>query len=430
MLHKNPLTLAGVYLPLMGILAVLLWFGPLIAPDTGGYVVPSQARPPLYPYFLHVFRLVFGAENYWPVFVGQLFIGLYACQHLTQTLEKVFSLNNLSKGVVFFCLFSPYFLPCRFGNYILSEALAYPLFLWSFSYFCESLRSSALKPFLYFLGGVVLLVLTRRQFIFLYPFVILFVLYHFWRRPLDANPWIVACCALLAIGIAEVLDVWYFYVKWGVFAHAPVTWKQAVIAPLYLSTLDDVKAFTDPALAKIFVHIRERMLAAGIGYQPDLLGKIPTDFLFYQNYYMHYNRILYELMSHVLSEHHLMDPFISEAVTQKLTLNLLAHNYGRFIIFYILNIVKNIGGYFYGLLIVVGIGGGLFFLFRHPRFLWGQLLFWIGLANIGNYMAVALVEPAMKRYTAYTDTLQLALFVILILKGLDMAVHSRFSWRK
>ena len=407
----------GVIIPLTIICALLVAMGPLEAPDTHGYIHFSHLRQPLSCYFFDFFQTIFGQHFYWPVFITQLLLGIVASWHMTRTFERVFVTEKLTTIFIFFILLSPYYLPTRFANYILSEGLAYPLFIAAISFFAQSLWTRNFKYYLRFLGFTLLLVLTRRQFIFLYPFIIAFVIYQCWRKPVDVNPFPIIAASLLAIGLAECLDLLYYYYHWGAWTHAPFTWRQASVALLYLSQPSDINLFTDPFMVKIFTETRQMMMDQRMGFDPATLGQWPRDFIYYQHYYLHYNDICHRILGTVLGNNGLISDIDREVTLKQITVILFKKYYADFLILYIFNIVKNLGSYFYILQIaLVGLWSMLAMLKPSvsPRI---QLTFWICLLNAGNYMAIALVEPAMKRYTLYTDSIQLAVLMVFIFAG-------------
>ncbi len=98
--------------------------GPMMAPDSDGYILYAQMRQFVYPFFLGGFRLFFHSENFMPVYIVQIILGVGACQMAATTFKRIFNLEPFAVFIVFLVFFSPYCLSCQFGNYILSKALA------------------------------------------------------------------------------------------------------------------------------------------------------------------------------------------------------------------------------------------------------------------------------------------------------------------
>ena len=409
----------SVGLILIILCSVLLYIGPLEAPDTMGYLNFSDIRQPLACYFFNFFKIIFGYQYYWAIFITQLILGIVACGYASHVFNHIFQIERIASIFTFFILLAPYFLPTRFANFILSEGLSYPLFIMALSMLAQSLAKQSFKYYLGFLGVIVLLVLTRRQFIFLYPFLVLFITYQLWRRPIDVQPLNIILCSILAVSAAEFLDMLYYHVNWGIWMHAPFTWRQACVAMFYLSQPEDVQLFTDPLVAQVFNTTRQTMLTENIGFDPTTIGKLPREFIYYQNFYLYYNVICHRILGPVLNNINVINNIDREGILKSITLILLKKHYLNFLILYIFNIVKNLGSYLFTLQLVV-IALWAAFAMKHRNIaLYIQITFWIGILNLGNYMTIALVEPVLDRYTMYTNVPQTAILIILIIKGLS-----------
>jgi hypothetical protein len=97
---------------------------------------------------------------------------------------------------------------------------------------------------------------------------------------------------------------------------------------------------------------------------------------------------------------------------------LIKHNWSSCLNLYIKNIVTNMGGYYYVSLLL----GFLFLLgcrlYQSPgqSTREQQVVFFLLLAHFANYSVISLVQIAMKRYTIYTDPLQIALIFMILQK--------------
>ncbi|MDI6786231.1 MAG: hypothetical protein QMD92_05920 [bacterium] len=99
--------------------------------------------------------------------------------------------------------------------------------------------------------------------------------------------------------------------------------------------------------------------------------------------------------------------------TTKIALTLMKKNYKETIKQFIHNIYRRIGGFYYFVLILFGVGISLY-LYSTTRDLVALLFLFATVLNILNYTLVSLFEPVLIRYSFYTDTVQLVAFMLLI----------------
>lgn len=397
------------------ILLALIAQGVKLVPDSGSYGLGSIIRGPLYPLFLKILSWPL-AGGLWLALVVQLILGMSSAVFFARTLKNVFSLSNSGSVLIFSLILFPYVVPMySFGNTIWSEALSYPLFIYAMGFFYCFLKTKEKKSFYLFLSCVVALVLVRRQFIIFYPFLLIFWTYGIFTKRFPFKNIQLLGLMVGSIVLAELISMLYVYGYSGVFAHSPFTWRQLSVAPLYLSQAEDVVLFKDPMLQDLFLEMHSMLVKKGAFYQRDLLNIDPQEMLLWGNFYRQYNHIVHQITPQVIMAKGIVDPFQFEFIYQKLSVPLAISHIKEYAMLLIMNISRTLG-FYYGFLIVgVGAFSGIYIL-RFSESKWAHLLFWSSLLNIGNYVAVALAEPVLRRYTMYTDILQLTSFVIILLQ--------------
>ena len=170
----------NVILILIGFgIAILLFYSsePLLYGDSKRYLNPSLRDPPLYPAVIAIMTKIFKNLNS-VVFIQTIFIGC-GIIYFTRTLTGYFDLNFIVKIIVAFFLFLPIL---EFYKNILTEPLGYSLSLFLVSFVIKLIYDFNSRNLFWCSVFVLALLLTRKQFIFLYLVILLlymgiFILY-------------------------------------------------------------------------------------------------------------------------------------------------------------------------------------------------------------------------------------------------------------
>ena len=127
--------------------------------DSQSYIKMHEMREPLYPTIIAVIRAIFGgngSDEYllFVVIFQALLIG-YVAYNVTKYFSDEFKLNNISTFIVFLIIISVSlmnrFLAKRgamYSNSIMSEGIAYPLFILFFRYCYEYINTYKVKSLL------------------------------------------------------------------------------------------------------------------------------------------------------------------------------------------------------------------------------------------------------------------------------------------
>lgn len=141
--------------------------------DSLSYIKMHEMREPLYPTFIAIIRALFSNGNDSYLFVVVLFQALlagYTVFNLTKYFSKEFKLNYFFKTALMFVFFGVSILNgfiakrgAMYSNSIMSEGIAYPMFLLCFRYTYEYLISFKNKPLITATILSLLLGSTRKQ---------------------------------------------------------------------------------------------------------------------------------------------------------------------------------------------------------------------------------------------------------------------------
>lgn len=394
-----------------GVFLYLLFIGPIQAPDSWGYLQTNILRSPGYPLFLKLIQFVSKSHKETLLVVIQLLLGVWAVLLTAKTLQKLFDLNKTFFILFISILLTPYL--GKAGNYILTEGLAYPLFLFSVNYLLVGLIYQNNRDLGFHLICLTALVLTRGQFLFMYGVTFLGLLFSFqYNRTLKKRILLI----LLLIGSwlsSNMLDKAYHAWYHDIFTATPFTGVHLCIQPLYVAHLEDVHLFSDLSERNFFLEVRQQMEEKRMSY-PFAAGHIDPPY----HFYAHFNEILYSIVYPALSHQGFNNAVEVESRLKKMAIKLMINRPIDYLKLYVRNTVGILGGYYNALTLLFGfIMSSFYYLrYRHPLSICLSLC---SLMAIGNGLLVACVQPALARYTFYTNAIGCCLLLVIFHKGLE-----------
>lgn len=416
--------------------------GPIPAPDTGTYLNYSPLRSAVYPLILKANSILFGRENFYILYILQILFGLISVVKITTTLRKLFEIDNLTLFLMTLTFLLPYG-PSKFGNYILTEGICYPFFLWAVSCLFEGILGKNpeqnLKELLKFLVWTVLLVLTRKQFLFLFPAYAIVIGYLWlysgsWVNSSDSyvntqkpapnkrksKITLLIICFLISIVATNLLERTLHYIEFKRFSMVPFTGIQLIIAPMFLAEASDEKLFDDPLEKKIFQLSYAKMQENKFNWQREDDSRFNSITLYH--FLENYNNICWQTLAPILYNAGL-DPYQSDALTLHMAFPLIFKHLGEYLLLMIMNVIFNSGGFYLtifcaSLTILALAQHFLPKTFGMPGYIEISKrlsLLWLisYLLSCGNYILITLVEPLLIRYTTYSETVQVAILLIL-----------------
>lgn len=395
---------------------MLLWLCAqpvILEPDSGGYIDKSFLRSPIYPLLIALSQTSFGAGAYLPVILFQSALVLVSALMLTEQLKHYIKMDTMVSFIVFLMLTVPYIF--RWGNVLLTQGIALGLFLLSLRCLFKGLIENRIKSVLYFFAWLTLLVLTRRQFMFMYVIGAVAIGYLFSLRKCSYGRTLTMCVALIASFVgADLSERMYHLIFNKQFSTVPFLGVQLVIAPLYLSSQEDVVLFNDEKEKQIFSEVYQTMNKRCINARCQSSdGSAPP----YQHYYLVYNTICWGVLSPIVSKYVGGDWILIDKTLTHMSLKLIAHDWKKWLRLYLSNIQNNIGGSYFGVLLVLVFFISIYYHFKN-RDPFSLLFSFVLLLTFGNYSLIALVEPAMFSYNFYTNSLLISFLFILIFNSL------------
>ncbi len=391
----------------------LLRRGIELAKDSSGYLEGAVFRAPLYPLILEALELVFGRHALTATLVGQITFGLVAVAALVLYLRRAIELPDWLAWLAAALLLVPYAGPLAVANRVLSEALAYPLFLLAVRSLLGAILEDRWGRFAAATGWAAALVLTRQQFLFLWPLLTLCALLWLLERSVRRRGLAALALVVTVASGVELADRGYRLVRHGRFARAPFAGLQLLAGALYVSPgalAERLPAAQRDLFVALHAEGRERRLLAEANPSPGGVASYAWHFR------QGYNEIVWRLIVPAMRERIGGDDwFAVEAELLPLARALIRAEPLAFLRLYVANLLSALGVWYAMLLGVITpltLARGL--AHRSAPDLAAGLL---ALSHLANCALVALVEPLKMRYSFYTDGLLLVLLVLLVARG-------------
>lgn len=232
---------------------------PIILQDSSRYMNGSLLDPPLYSFLISVMWSLFGNLN--TVIVLQtLLIGI-SIVYFTREIGTIFKLDNLIKIIVSLFLFLPIM---KFYNYLLTEPISYAFSIFFVSYVTKLIYNFNVNNLIWTSVFAVALLLTRNQFMFIYPIIVLIFFCIFFQNKSKNKSSILMALSFIGIFIFHnsiiflntYLNKHSFNTDYNI-VNKNANWTESLtyvslgpsyfmyIDAIYISNLDDLELFED-----------------------------------------------------------------------------------------------------------------------------------------------------------------------------------------
>jgi len=399
----------------LGVVLYALFCGVVLDVDSESYISNGIFRSPIYPLLISASTKLFGSAVYKPVIVCQIFLVMLGAIYLSNVLRKAYTLSERTQTVIVAILVLPYLM--KWGNFLLTQGVAYGLLLLVVAHFLQWGFRQSWMNWLWGLFFLAICVLTRRQFVFMYPvgvFLVLLIAY-VKKQALSKS----IACLLVLVGsffMTDALEKTYHYVVHGKYTTVPFLGIQLAVAPMYLATEVDANLFQDPLEKDVFIKAYQKMKQDCSNAECEFGRSLPP----YAHYYLNYNRICWEAIWPAARYRPHQDAYTVDKMLIGMSKTLIMAHWDKWGSLFLLNVINNMGGYYYTALLLFAFFG---FLVRYQKkqdaFSLGVVL--VLLVNAGNYALIALVELAFAPYQFYTNTLVLVVMGLVILKQMTLS---------
>ena len=401
---------------LAGLFMLLIGRGYILKGDAASFINNSHIVAPLYPFFLKIHAWIFGGCYLWAAAVSQLVLGFGAALWFADSLRNRLLLPSYLTAILSLILIVPYFTAMQFGNSILSESLAYPLLLITMRFFLAGLLDRQSSPLIAAFLWSIPLILTRRQFVVLYPLFALSLIYIHTLGPRFSRKAQLILTLMAVIGGTHLIERTCQYLRDGRFEPIPFSGFHLVTAPLFVSQPGNGALMADDTQRAIFDKTYARLKKRGLLYRSSLAGPDQLDLLPVECYYAGYNSICWQTLLPVLHEQGLQDWYRIDPVTRSMAWMLIRYNRGDYLKLLRLNVVRGAGGNFQLVFLILFLLLASGYHWRHRDGL-SLVAVVISLLNLGSLFLIALAEPVRTRYITPTESLQICVYVIAAVQG-------------
>ena len=388
----------------VGVLLMLLYSSsPNIYPDSHRFLSGSLHDPPLYSALIYIMQLVFGSLNS-VIILQTLFIG-FAIIYFSRTVAIHFNLDVIVKSIVALFLFIPIL---KFYNGLITEPISYAFSLLFVSFIIKLIYSLNIQNIVWSTVFVIALILTRNQFLFLYPVVLLLylgilILYS------SKKTFVWLLISLLSIFIIHNASInLNKYIKKDYFDNKSLSNNKGIffftyIDAMYISTYEDIKLFENKNLKNTL---------------SSLLNKLDNKkaLIKYNNNRGHYSLSLKEIR--ISSEVLLKDLALKQNTTvinlkKKISIKIITANFGKYI--------KHIFKKFYDstwLFVFVPFFMMLASLIGFIKYKskYSLVVIFLSVFGLTNHTVIYLFGRVQPRYLIYTD------FIILVFIFITFAI--------
>lgn len=246
-------------------LFMALFFGPVTASDSKGYIEMISAREPVYPLFLLVFRLIFGKGYLLAVVIAQSLLMGLSVYYLINSLDRYFSLT-IYKILLIFLSFVLVSFVCIFftvravpyTNIILTEGLVQSLWI----FFIAILFNGFIEEKMSYIYGSLFLTAimmdVRKQMAIGFIVVFFAILIGWIKKDNYLRRLFLTIIGIVAaVIVALMITRVYNFVLRGTFTQNTRDMNLVLTTTLYVSDDDDINLITDDAARELFVRVRK-----------------------------------------------------------------------------------------------------------------------------------------------------------------------------
>ena len=410
--RKFQLCLATIFF----IVAILVLISPLqLQPDSSGYTDMWFISTPGYPLFVNAVQAIFGDYFKHALKTLQLLLGLASIWFFIKELQKHITLQAFWYLLLTGILLIPYIYNHKIANNILTEAIAYPLYLLIVIHFLIFFFKERSKHLGYGLIFLFLLLITRKQFIYFIPIALVILLWIGYKTKTFKKhiPYLLVLVALPFL--VSLTDSAYHKVVHGHFTNTPWNGLHLLAPAMYVADKEDASVYTSEEEKAYFNAIYAEIERKGYNQESAISEKKTIISHYISNFAKIANGTIYpigmERYEKELSEY---DALIKiDEVTSAMVIPLIKDNFKKWSSLYIKNFSYGFENSKYVLLFVI------LFLFgiskintsNTNRF---KAIAFVTCITISNIAVVAIGMHTLKRFIFYNDwVLFFVLFILL-----------------
>lgn len=401
--------------------------GAIYYPDSYAFLEGYFNRSPLYVTFLKGITAIFGDAFELPLILIQYLFVIGATSTLMKTIREHFAPSLMVYTLVLLMLIAPCVHLHFVANKILSEALAYPLVLLVFSCLFNALAKLDLKYVKLTFPLLIVLMLTRGQFLVFIPVVLLVVAYVFFKNRKGKQAIQTTLIMLLIPFLTSFGEKAYNKMMFGYYVNNAMNYVHLFSANIFVSDAEDVKLFKNEEQKvyynTIYKSLEEAQLTKNLAIAngKDEQRVFENNFSSINNVRVHELGLsLYEAKGYNLYEQNIK---LNELCKQ-MYMPLLKDNLKSRILLLYKNFKTTFGGAKHVILMFVLLVFGVVFTLKYND----PLFKFIALGTLllfANNSIIAIAVHPIKRYFFYFDWLLFAIIVLM----LDYTIKHKKQWK-
>ena len=392
-------------------------------PDSGSYESYSTFRIGMYPFIISFFKLLFNDQAFKYLAIFQTLFTLGIVHYLTQFLRNQFNLPFFSYISIVCVLLFPV-VSHSFSSGIISESLAYPLFLLSILFFLKIVVAKKTRDILFFVTALFLLCFTRQQYLCLYVVAFLYGFYLFifekdWKN--SRKIFLTSALSLFTFFLAERT---YHLIFHGHFAGTPFVGTQLLMRPLFVASPSALQSIDDPKQKLFVAEVVEELKKREI-----IISGAPIRELYVYEYF--YNTMYHAVSAKIWNKIWAKD-FLDKELNQNLTgfqvqqiidqnalrmsWQLVKNNFLTIAIYYVKDVMRGMGGYatvFFLFILSLALIVSSYNSSKRINMLYLLTICSI-VMHLGNSALVCLFEPPITRYVYTTNALMYVMIIIFL----------------
>ncbi|RMA56740.1 hypothetical protein [Ulvibacter antarcticus] len=395
--------------------------------DSDGYIDMSIIRLPVYSLLV---QLLYSESFGIPLLLVQIGSICTSVYLLVNTLKQQLQLKPFWYILLTFVLLAPSITGDHIANNVLSEAIAYALYLLAVNFTCLAFFKEDRKYIIWLLPVIFLLLLTRGQFIFVVAVAFLLLAWISYQQKTFKKNALLFLLILALPTIVSLSDKTYHKVVNGHFVKTPWTGVHLLTPAIYLANASDSDIYTEASEKEFFKAVfakleeRELNLHSSKAAQLDPVGFYRDKYTRITNWTLYY--FGKEQLGQSLSED---EKFIKlEQMTSAITPSLVIKNFKAWANLNIRNFISGFGNIAIAIFFFIVLAFGLFHLRKNSSNII-KILILGAILTISNMAIIAIGIHTIKRFTFYNDwVFYLILFVLL--NSLASGLKERVSNQK
>ena len=238
--------------------------GAIYFPDSVGYLQMELFRSCGYPFFIAFNKYLFGENFISTLIFFQFLATLLASLFIVRSIRESVKLNKWLAIILFIGLILPIFSGIKSANLILSEAIAYPLYLFIIGNIVLGINLKQNKNFY--------LILVRGQFLFLIPILLIAVFLTYDNIFFNKKNLILIFSIIAVPFLAVSADIIFHKLRHNQAVTTPWTGLQVITIPFFVSDKDDYLVFENKDQQDYFKFVYAKLEEKKL-----LLNQIPKD---------------------------------------------------------------------------------------------------------------------------------------------------------